>query len=175
MHLAVKLSTLAFLALAAAFNHAALAQQPPQPQSDPATREKNLQEARAKYNSVLTTAHINIAEKIPINFPVPSYNSNVTSTSFINSTKGSPTATAGVVTKDSPEMVFKWYQDKLRNDGWSSRTAAPKLMDKIGKAGTLFMLEAQKEKQGVKVTCMLDPRTSGTNVSVIWVKYRLGN
>jgi len=176
VHLAVKLSTVIILVVATASNLVAIAQTTPtQPQSDPATREKNLQEARAKYNSVLSTEHINISEKIPINFPVPSYNSNVTSTSFVNSIKGAPTATAGIVTKDSPENVFKWYQDKLRNGGWSFRAAAPKLMDKIGKAGTLFMLEAKKEQQGVKVACLLDPRTRGTNVSVIWVKNRLGN
>ncbi len=162
------------LGLAGLASNAAFAQNPPtQPgQSDPATRERNLQAAKSKYLSIMSTERVNITERIPINFPLPAYNSNVTRTSFINTTKGSPTATAGIITKDAPEAVFKWYQEKLRNAGWSSMAASPKLMEKLGKLGKVYMLDATKDTQAVKLSCTLDPATQGTTVSITWVKNR---
>jgi len=142
------------------------------PASDPQTRAKNEQIAKDKFMSILSNDHINISDRIPSNFPVPTYTSNVVSSSFINSTKGSPNATAGLYTKDDPEVVFKWYQDKLRNAGWSMKVAADKMLQKAGKKGKLFMLDADKEKQGLKLMCFLDTVTHGTKVSITWVKNR---
>ncbi len=142
------------------------------PKSDPATAAQNLKVAKQKYDSVLTAAHVNISSQIPINFPVPPYTSNVVSTSFINSTKGSPTATVGITTKDSLDSVFQWYQAKLRGAGWTLNIASPKLIDKLGKQGQFLMLDGEKEKQGIKVFCMLDPVSKGTKINITWLKNR---
>ncbi|MBP6745505.1 hypothetical protein KA344_09720 [bacterium] len=142
------------------------------PKSDPTTAAQNLKVAKQKYESVLTAAHVNISSQIPINFPVPPYTSNVVSTSFINSTKGSPTATVGITTKDPLDTVFQWYQTKLRGAGWTLNVAAPKLIVKLGKQGQFLMLDGEKEKQGIKVFCMLDPISKGTKVNITWLKNR---
>lgn len=148
------------------------AQAQDKPKSDPATAAQNLKVAKQKYDSVLAAAHVNITSQIPINFPVPPYTSNVVSTSFINSTKGSPTATVGITTKDPLDTVFQWYQTQLRGAGWTLNIAAPKLIVKLGKQGQFLMLDGEKEKQGIKVFCMLDPVSKGTRVNITWLKNR---
>ncbi|MBA4074064.1 MAG: hypothetical protein C0508_03420 [Cyanobacteria bacterium PR.023] len=153
-------------------NTTASAQGQEKGKSDPATAAQNLKVAKQKYDSVLTAAHVNISPQIPRNFPVPPYTSNIVSTSFINSTKGSPTATVGISTKDSPESVFQWYQTQLRASGWTLTVASPKLTAKLGKEGQFFMLDGAKEKQGIKLFCMLDQVSKGTKINITWLKNR---
>ncbi len=148
----------------------ALAQSPQQ--AAPKTSAKDVQAAQQQLATVMATNNMRMTTQAPKNFPVQPYPNNVTQTTFINSTKGSPVANLTIWTKDSPEMVFQWYQQTLKAGGWSLRIASPKLMAKIGNQGQLFMLDAEKEKQGIKLLCILDKATKGTTVTVGWMKNR---
>lgn len=113
---------------------------------------------------------VRYSKEIPINFPIPPYQSNVVSTKFAHSTKGSPTAAVNIITRDQPETVFKWYQNTCRNANWLVSIPTPKLMNKLGKEGRLYMISAQKEKQQLDIFCTRDNTTTGTAISISWSK-----
>lgn len=138
----------------------------------PKTSAKDVEAAKLQLGTIMAANNMRMTTQVPSNFPVQPYTSNVTQTTFINSTKGSPVANLSICTKDSPETVFQWYQQALKAAGWSLRIASPKLMAKIGSQGQLFMLDAEKEKQGIKLLCILDKATKGTTVTVGWLKNR---
>lgn len=113
---------------------------------------------------------VNLTTRVPVNFPVPLYSTNVTSTGFSNTTKGSPSANLGINTNDQPQAVFNWYQNQLRSQGWKLKEASPKLIAKMGKTGEFFMLEGNKDINGIKLFCMRDQATKGTRVQITWFK-----
>lgn len=62
---------------------------------------------------------------IPTNFPLPKYPNHVISTNFVNSVKGTPVASLGIVTTDPPKTVFSWYQNQCQGSGWSASLPPP--------------------------------------------------
>lgn len=138
----------------------------------PKTSAKDVEAAKQRLDSIMASENVHMSTQVPSNFPVPTYKSNVTVTTFMNSTKGPPVANLSIITKDSPDTVFQWYQQALKAGGWSLRIPSAKLMAKISSRAQLLMLDASKEQQGVKLTCILDKATNGTTVTVGWVKNR---
>ncbi len=141
-------------------------------QTPPKTSPADVEAAKQKLGSIMAASNMRMTTQAPSNFPVQPYKSNVTQTTFINSTKGSPVANLSICTKDSPETVFQWYQQALKAAGWTLRIPSAKLMAKLGSQGQLFMLDAEKEQQGIKLMCILDKATNGTTVTVGWLKNR---
>jgi hypothetical protein len=107
---------------------------------------------------------------IPVNFPVPKYTSNVINTTFSNSTKGSPTAAANIVTKDEPQKVFDWYQSTMKSDGWNLKVPTAKAMAAYAKSGQFFMLRGSKGKNEVSVFVIKPERQTNTAISISWAQ-----
>ena len=142
------------------------------PKSDPQTRARNYQIASQHLSSILANQHIDLADRIPSNFPVPSYSSRVNQIGFIHSTTGPATASCTIKTGDDLETVFRWYQDRLSAEGWTVKTPSAKFMVSLGKQGQQLMLDANKDKQGIRLLCMRQRTTAGTEINVTWVKKR---
>ncbi|MBS2005599.1 MAG: hypothetical protein JST01_01070 [Cyanobacteria bacterium SZAS TMP-1] len=164
------LTTVVALLIALSPLTAAFAQS--RPKSDPQTRARNYQIASQHLNNILASQHIDVADRIPVNFPVPSYVSNVQHTSFIHSTTGPATASCTIKTGDDLETVFRWYQDRLSAEGWTVKTPSAKFMASLGKQGRQEMLDATRERQGIRLLCMLDKSGAGTEINITWVKRR---
>ncbi|HNA74706.1 MAG TPA: hypothetical protein PKW73_15265, partial [Candidatus Obscuribacter sp.] len=101
----------------------------------------------------------------PTNFPIEIYRSNVTATGFLNSTKGSPSASLSIATKDSLEVVSQFYQTVLRNGGWKFQTPSAEAQAKMGQ---IYMLRAQKDKQNANIMLLNKQGEPGTNISINW-------
>lgn len=113
-------------------------------------------------------AGVHYSAAAPANFPIEAYSSNVTSTSFLNSTKGAPSAGLSIVTKDSPAVVFQFYQAALRRGSWVAQIPTAEALAKMGKPGQVYMLRGQKEKQMVNITLLANTTAPGTNISINW-------
>lgn len=107
---------------------------------------------------------------IPVNFPVPKYTSNVVNTTFSNSTKGSPTAAANIVTRDEPQKVFDWYQSTMKTEGWNLKVPTAKAMAAYAKSGQFFMLRATKGKNEVSVFVIKPEKQTNTAISISWAQ-----
>ena len=101
----------------------------------------------------------------PSNFPIAVYRSNVTGTSFFNSTKGAPSASLNIATKDSPAVVYQFYQTALRNTGWTVQAPSAEAQAKLGQ---MYMLRGQKEKQMASVTIIGKQAEPGANIAINW-------
>jgi len=113
------------------------------------------------------------SEQIPVNFPIPTYTSNVTRKRFLNSVKGTPSASAMIDTKDRIEMVYDWYKDVCKRDNWIFRTPTPQAATKLSKSGQpVYMIDAKKDKQHVLIFCNPDKKTGGTSVHMSWTRER---
>lgn len=134
----------------------------------PKTQKWTAEQIKAMVKTPLQIEGMRMTKVLPSNFPVAQYPSNVLRTDFSNSTKGSPTAAATIVTKDPPEKVFNWYQDFFRRDRWKSKTPTAQAMQKIGKAGELFLISAQKERNDVNLFLVKNPNEPGTLINVSW-------
>jgi len=124
----------------------------------------------AKQFSLADIPGMRFTPDIPINFPLPSYNSNVVHKSFINSTKGPPSASLTLITRDQPEVVYEWYKATCRNGGWTFSTPKPQATSKLSKIGTLYMIDAKKDRNQVRIFCFPDKKTQGTSVGIAWCK-----
>lgn len=101
----------------------------------------------------------------PTNFPIEVYRSNITGTSFMNSTKGAPSASLSIGTKDSLAVVAQFYQTALRNGGWKFQTPSAEAQAKMGQ---MYMLRAQKDKQNANIMLLNKQGEPGTNISINW-------
>lgn len=115
-----------------------------------------------------TPAGVHFSTAAPSNFPVEVYSSNVTATGFLNSTKGAPAAGLSIATKDSPAVVFQFYQAALRRGGWVAQIPTPEALAKMGKPGQIYMLRGQKEKQMVNINILAKAVEPGTNITINW-------
>lgn len=107
--------------------------------------------------------------EVPDNFPLPSYRKNVTRTTFINSTQGSPTASLTIVTKDNPKEVFEWYQNTCKNNQWQFKTPTPQAMGQMNqRAGEVYLIDARKGEHHIRICCLKPPKESGTTISISW-------
>ncbi len=113
---------------------------------------------------------IHLSDKWPTNFPLPQYASNVTETKFVNTTKGRPSASASLITKDPAETVFKFYLDACRRDGWSIRTPSAKTLENTRAATNFYMLEGNKDKRMIRLICLQNPKTHATSLNITWFK-----
>ncbi len=113
-------------------------------------------------------AGVHFAASAPTNFPVEIYSSNVTSTSFLNSTKGAPSAGLSIATKDSPAVVFQFYQAALRRGGWFAQIPTAEALAKMGQPGQIYMIRGQKDKQMVNIMLLAKIGEAGTNITINW-------
>lgn len=109
---------------------------------------------------------LKMSSKIPSNFPVPSYPSNVTETAFMHSTAGAPTASATVKTKDPPAAVFDWYKATCKSKGWQVRVPSSEAKQAAGKA-QLHSMSCSKDRHQVYIHCTGLPE-GGTMINMSW-------
>jgi hypothetical protein len=148
-------------------------------QQAPATKPKpfhpksfNAGQDKQKFDEVMAHYSVNFNKSFPSNFPIPPYSSNVTSTGFFNTTKGPPTAGGTISTKDQPQAVFDWYKRYCDDNKWAVKTPSAQVLDKMGQTGRLYYLDARKERQEIRIFCLRDARTQGTNVRISWAKIK---
>ncbi len=107
-------------------------------------------------------------DTVPSNFPIAVYRSNVTSTTFYNTTKGAPSASLSITTKDPPDVVYRFYQQSLVSGGWRTQMPTAEALAKIAKAGTYFMIAGTRDVQGFNMTIRANPQVAGSAVSINW-------
>ncbi len=125
------------------------------------------EQIKAKYMAA-AAPNLNFSDKWPVNFPLPKYTKNLVSTRWINSTKGAPTAIATLSTKDSPDVVYKFYLDACNQNGWKTKAPNPKAM--AGSTSNCFMLEGTKENQMIRLLSAPNSKIHGTALSITWFK-----
>ncbi len=108
------------------------------------------------------------AEQIPTNFAIPAYTSNVVRKRFIATSKGPPSATVLIITKDPIAQVFDWYKNTCKQANWAFKTPNTEGAAKLSKSGTLYMIDGNKERDHVYVFCNPDKKTAGTAVTINW-------
>ncbi len=144
----------------------------PTPQQIKASLEGLTKEQiREKYMAI-AAKNLNISDKWPVNFPLPKYTGSVVQTKWLNSTKGSPTASASLSSKDSPEIVYKFYLDACNQRGWKTKAPTAKAREGMASPGKFFMLQGTKDNQMIELFCSPNPKLHGTNLSIMWVKMR---
>jgi len=114
---------------------------------------------------------VKMSDKIPTNFPIPTYPRNVTSTAFMHTTQGSSAATATICTTDPPAGVFDWYQSACKSRGWNVMVPSNKV--KAGSDQSYYILNATKAKQQAYLTCQNNPSGKGSMVTITWT-YMMG-
>lgn len=114
--------------------------------------------------------HISTSDSWPKNFPLPAYTSNVVTKSFSHSTKGQPTASAMLVTKDQPKQVFDFYNSACRRANWKVKIPSAKALSELSTTGEMYMLTAESGKQSVYITCRKHKESGGTLASINWSK-----
>jgi hypothetical protein len=107
-------------------------------------------------------------DTVPSNFPIPIYRSNVYNTTFYNTTKGSPSASVSISTKDQPEIVYRFYQSQLISAGWRTQVPTPEALAKMGVKGQYYMINGTKEIQVFNLTIRSNPQVAGSVVSINW-------
>lgn len=110
---------------------------------------------------------LHLSKEIPVNFPVPTYPTNVSKKDFVNSTQGSPTAGMSLVTADDIATVFNWYFSYFTREKWAVKTPSAAAMEKLHPKTKLYFLEASREKNLVNLVCTPNP-TGGTLITVNW-------
>jgi hypothetical protein len=143
----------------------ALAQTKQHPQ--PLTTEQKQQQL---HDILSRIPNVHMASQIPVNFPIPTYPNNVVRTNFSNSTKGTPTAAAMIVTRDQPKDVFQWYVDACTKSSWAVKIPTAQGMSLMTKKQQFMMLNAQKDNQQISLFCIPDTKTPGTMVNISWCK-----
>ena len=116
-----------------------------------------------------------LSKSIPTNFPVEVYRSNVTYTSFVNSTNGAASAAASIMTRDQPGVVFQFYQSALPRGGWATQVPSAEAMAKIGNQGQFFMIRGTKDIQSVNLTITANKGQPGSVISINWFIDRNAN
>jgi hypothetical protein len=116
--------------------------------------------------------HMVMSQQWPVNFPVPVYPSNVTQTSFSNSTQGQPRAAATLITKDAPGRVFDFYQSALNRAKWTVRLPSGKARAEMNLGSDFYFLTAEQGSQSIYLTCAGNQKTNATYVNITWQKNR---
>jgi hypothetical protein len=114
--------------------------------------------------------HMSVSAQWPINFPVPVYTSNVVQTTFSNSTQGQPRAAATLLTRDAPKQVFDFYQSALSRANWTLRVPSPKARTDMNIGEDFYFLNADQGKQSIYLTCLFNPKSNITFVTINWQK-----
>lgn len=107
-------------------------------------------------------------DTIPSNFPIPIYRSNVYNTTFYNTTKGSPSASVSISTKDQAEVVYRFYQSQLIGAGWRTQVPTAEAMAKMGAKGQYYMINGTRDIQVFNMTIRANPQVAGSVVSINW-------
>ncbi|MCA9803636.1 MAG: hypothetical protein KC777_16805 [Cyanobacteria bacterium HKST-UBA02] len=134
----------------------------------PAPTTKPVKVEPVKINNIRMPG-VKMSDKIPTNFPIPTYPRNVTSTAFMHSTQGSSSATATICTTDPPAGVFDWYQAACKSRGWNVMVPSSKAKAEQ----SVYILNATKAKHQVYLTCQKNPSGNGAMVSITW-SYNMG-
>jgi hypothetical protein len=113
---------------------------------------------------------VKFKKNLPDNFPVPKYPSNVTQTNFVYSTKGVPCASATMITSDSVEKVFDWYQSACKSAGWQIKVPANDALAKTAKRPQIFMIQGTRPKEQLSMFCTALKKKPGTTISINWTK-----
>lgn len=142
------------------------AQVPPEQR---AARNKALQ---AKKNDLFSHMGIQQTNQIPVNFPVPAYSSNVVSSNFISTTKGRPSASATIITRDPPTNVYNFYLDACNKASYKVIGHRPKASKKPSAADKYYSLTGKKGKQELVILCLQQPKFQGTMISMTWSLHR---
>ena len=171
LDLSIKLKVLIFVpffAIAVA-SHRGLAQGHTEP--TPAEKQK-IDDARTAKRDSFKIAGVHHTVKLPSNFPLPVYSSNVFDTNFANSVKGTPVAQAIIMTKDPAKTVFDWYKTQCASSGWQVRTPKQSAMSAKEKSGQLFIMNALKGEQQSTVMCTTTAKHPNTVISITWMKHK---
>jgi hypothetical protein len=143
-----------------------------------ATKDKPADHAKAsqasvqsKRDSVKLKGGYHLSTKVPTNFPLPVYSSNVLDTCFENSTKGTPTAALNIITKDSANAAFEWYKTQCAATGWQVRMPKESAKSDKEKKGQLFILNAIKGEQRSIIMCSQSTKHPKTVINITWMKH----
>ncbi len=171
LNLSIKSTLSVFLAffVTAICSHRGLAQGHTEPTA--AEKQKIVDALTAKRDS-FKIAGVHHTVKLPSNFPLPVYSSNVFDTNFANSVKGTPVAQAIIMTKDPAKTVFDWYKTQCASSGWQVRTPKESAMSAKEKSGQLFILNALKGEQQGTVMCTSTAKHPNTVISITWMKHK---
>ena len=128
--------------------------------------------AKPKKAYVFNVPNMRYVEDLPTNFPIPPYTSNIVKKRFVSTAKGSgrPSASENIVTRDKVDVVYNWYKDFCKSDGWTYKTPRPEQSSKISKNGPIYMIDASKGNQHVGIFCVTHPKDQTTMVSLTWSK-----
>ena len=160
MHLVVVIFIAYLISLSAPEGQCADTQTPPRSQAVKRTPAEILDQIPG----------VKFKKNLPENFPVPKYSSNVTMTNFIYSTKGLPAASATIITSDTAQKVFDWYQDACKGAGWQITVPTDDTLAKTSKRGKIYMLRGTRPKEQVSLFCMDLKKKPGTTISISWTK-----
>lgn len=127
---------------------------------------KTAEEARTN----LGIENTQTSTKIPTNFPLPVYSSNIISSNFTNTTKGLPLADLTLLTRDAPKTVYDWYKSQCAGSGWNVKTPKQSVMSEREKAGQLFIINASKGEQQSSLTISAI-KSGETTVNIVWMKH----
>jgi hypothetical protein len=158
------LTTLSFCAPICAFAEATK----DKPTDNPKSSKES---AQSKRDSVKLKGGYHLGTKVPTNFPLPVYSSNVIDTCFANSTKGTPTASLNILTKDSANAAFAWYKAQCAATGWQVRMPKESAKSDKEKKGQLFILNAIKGEQSSMVMCSQSTKHPNTVINITWMKH----
>ncbi len=139
---------------------------------EPSPERQKINEANVLKRDNLKVKGVHHTVQIPVNFPLPIYSTNVLSTNFSNSIKGTPVAAATIVTKDSAKIAFDWYKAQCSASGWQVRTPKQSAMSESEKKGQLFILNALKGEQQSTVMCAQSNKHPNTVINISWMKHK---
>jgi hypothetical protein len=128
--------------------------------------------SKPKKPYVFNVPNMRYVEDLPTNFPIPPYTSNIVKKRFVSTAKGSgkSSASENLVTRDKVDVVYNWYKDFCKNDGWTYKTPRPEQSSKTSKNGPIYMIDASKGNQHVGIFCVTHPKDQTTMVSLTWSK-----
>ncbi|MDR3615783.1 MAG: hypothetical protein P4L53_19650 [Candidatus Obscuribacterales bacterium] len=113
---------------------------------------------------------VKFKKNLPDNFPVPKYPSHITQTNFVYSTKGVPSASATIITSDSVEKVFDWYQSACKGAGWQIKVPTIDALAKTSTRPQIFMIQGTRPKEQLSMFCTALKKKPGTTISISWTK-----
>lgn len=130
---------------------------------------------RSRIEDALQIPGLRHTHKLPINFPLPIYTSNVVNKGFTNTTQGAPMAQIVLYTKDDIPTVLSWYKAQCTSAGWNVTTPQEKYQTPKMKSGAMFCIRATKGEQQATVsgatTTMFKSKEPLTAISMIWMKH----
>lgn len=132
--------------------------------SEKGKSDKKSKKDRLKKLDEIKVPGLRFSQKIPSNFPVPPYTNKVTRKSFVNTTKGSPSASVNIITSDSARTVFKWYQQVLKRDRWKFNIPNK---EALGANSKMYVMDAVRGYNRVSISIYSMTKKS-TSISINW-------